>query len=149
VNAISTPGGYVFVTKGALLACKDDNQLAAIIAHEIAHVTRRHALKLIARNEGLKGMTELASIAGGSNVGAFDDLIGKTLKTILEKGFDPETECDADRHGTLLLYDAGFTPTLLRDFLAELAKQSDGKNFSTHPATSERVEKLDEYIKTL
>lgn len=149
VNAISAPGGYVFVTKGLLATCKDDNQLAAVIAHEIAHVTRRHALKLIARNQGLKGITELASVAGGSDVGAFDNLIEKALTSMLEKGFDPDTENDADRHGTLLLHDAGFAPNLLRDFLAEMAKQSDSKNFSTHPPTEDRVERLDKYIKEL
>jgi beta-barrel assembly-enhancing protease len=147
INAISCPGGYVFITKGLLDSCKSDNELAGILAHEIAHITRRHALKLIARNEGFKGMAELGSVFSGGNLSGFDDIIEKTIQTLLEKGFDPETEFDADIHGTRLLYDAGFPPKTLRDYLANL--KTENKPFSTHPANEDRVDKLDGELKKL
>lgn len=147
VNAFSAPGGYVFVTKGLVAMCKNDNELAGVLAHEIAHITRRHALKLISRNETFKGLGEMGSAAGGNYTG-YDDLLAGTLTTILEKGFDPATEFDADQHGTLLMYDTGFPPKTLRDFLAKLkAGEGDDRPFSTHPPTGHRIERLDEYIK--
>jgi beta-barrel assembly-enhancing protease len=145
INAFSAPGGYVFVTKGLVDSCSSDKQLAGILAHEIAHITRRHALKLVARNEGLKGMTELASVAGGGDISGYDDLISKGIQSILNKGFDPATEFDADKHGTQLIYDTGFPPKTLRDYLTAL-KDDDEKIFSTHPPTKHRVERLDEFI---
>lgn len=146
INAFSCPGGYVFVTKGLVDSCESDRPLAAVLAHEISHITRRHALKLIARNETMKGLTELGSAAAGGNYSGFDDLISKGIETILEKGFDPATEFDADKHGTLLAYEAGFPPRSLRDYLTTLSQKSENHIFSTHPPTDHRVERLDEFL---
>jgi predicted Zn-dependent protease len=147
VNAISSPGGYVFVTKGLVDACKSDTQLAGVLAHEIAHVTRRHALKLVAdkqRNQGLLGLGSMA--AGGSDYGLIDGLVGKVVVTMIEDGLPAKDEFDADLYGSLLAYDTGFPPRTLRDYLQGLAKKKEG-TFSTHPKTEERVEKLDEKLK--
>ncbi|MDD2709817.1 MAG: M48 family metalloprotease [Verrucomicrobiae bacterium] len=146
INAWSCPGGYVFVTKGLVASCQDDRQLAAVLAHEMSHVTRRHALKLIARNESLKGLSEIASAAGGGNVSGFDDAISKAITSLLEKGFDPAIEFDADCHGAQLLADAGFPPKALRDYLAQLAKDQQSKPFSSHPPIQHRIERLDEFL---
>jgi len=51
INGFSAPGGYVFITRGAYQAAQSDDQLAGILAHEIIHVSRRHALRIISRNE--------------------------------------------------------------------------------------------------
>jgi beta-barrel assembly-enhancing protease len=145
INAFSCPGGYVLVTKGLVDSCSNDQQLAGVLAHEIAHITRRHSLKLIARDEAFKGGTEIFSAATGGDFSGYDDLVSKGVNTLLHKGFDPATEFDADLHGTRLIYDTGFPPPTLRDYLAKL--KSESKPFSTHPPTDHRVDRLDEYLK--
>jgi beta-barrel assembly-enhancing protease len=144
VNAVSAPGGYVFVTRGLLNSCKSDHQLASVLAHEIAHITRRHALRLASGKEFMKGATSLVAGEVGGGLPFSDDVISKMGVTVLEKGYDPNTELDADRHGTRLAYDAGFPPRTLRDYLAAL--NTENKPFSTHPSTKRRVEKLDQYL---
>jgi beta-barrel assembly-enhancing protease len=147
VNAFSCPGGYVFVTKGLLDSCKNDNQLASVLAHEIAHVSERHALRAIAGKEGTQGLIEVGSVISGNNIGGFDDLVEKGMNSILDKGYEPRREFDADRLGTRLLYDTGFPPKTLRDYLSSL--KTDEPPFSNHPSTEDRVERLDGELKRL
>src|SRR5690606_36606691 len=65
VNGFSAPGGDVFIRKGAYQATENDDQLAGILAHEIAHVTRRHALRIIARSEMISGLSDVAAGTSG------------------------------------------------------------------------------------
>jgi len=147
INAFSCPGGYVFVTKGLVTSCKSDHELAGVLAHEIAHITRRHALKLIAGKEMFKGAMQIGAVAGaGTDYARFDDLIGQVGETILDKGLPKSEEYDADREGTLLVYQTGFPPRTLRDYLAALGKKDAPDVFSTHPRIADRVERLDEEI---
>ena len=145
VNAISAPGGYVFVTKGLVDACKDDQQLAGVLAHEIVHITQRHALKRISGSKGTKGVLKALS-ASGQNFSGFDDLISKGINEFVEKGLPPGDEFDADKGGTTLAYDAGFQPQGLRDYLKKLSDKDHQKTFCTHPKTKERVKRLDRYL---
>ncbi len=146
INAFSSPGGYVFVTKGLVDSCKSDHQLASVMAHEIAHVTRRHVLKLIAGKELTQGLLAGASMAGGGDFSGFDNLVGKIAESIMDNGMPKDDEYDADREGTLLAYDAGFPPRTLRDYLADLDKKNNEKAFPKYPKTRDRVERLDEEI---
>ena len=142
INAYSAPGGYVFITAGLYHAVKDDNQLAAVLAHEIAHITRRHALKIISRGEFMKGLFA----AGGSisNLDAFDNGISTISDTLMSKGFDSSTEYDADREGRALAARAGYPRDALLEFLTQLYQiKGDSKDaFSTHPPLSHRIERL-------
>ena len=88
INAYSAPGGYVFITRGLYDALPDDQQLAAVLAHEISHITKRHALKVISRGQFMKGLFE----AGGSisNLAAFDGGVNAITDSLFTKGFDPK-----------------------------------------------------------
>ena len=150
VNAFSGPSGYVFITRGLYALVDDDDQLAAVLGHEIAHITERHALKIVARGEFMSGLTnQLAQRSSDvrkaqAQLQQFDLGIGQITKTLFEAGFDPQTEYTADRKGRELAALTGFAPDGLRLVLVRLQQQPAGpqKIFSTHPPLPERIKRL-------
>ena len=150
VNAFSAPSGYVFITRGLYTLAVDDDQLAAILGHEIAHITERHALNIVARGEFLSGLTnQLAQRSSDvrkaqAQLQQFDLGIGQITKTLFDAGFDPPTEYTADRKGRDLAALTGFAPNGLRLVLVRLQQQPAGpqKIFATHPPLAERIKRL-------
>jgi len=151
VNAFSTPGGYVFITRGLYDLIQNNDQLAGVLAHEITHVTRKHALKIIERGQFFEGITGLASDAG--TVSKKPDLtryskgVDQITTTLFEKGFDPQTEFDADKGGFNLAATVGYAPNGLEQCLQTL-QQHESPNmtvFPTHPPLDKRIEKLESY----
>ena len=150
INAFSAPDGYVFITRGLYALADNDDALAAILGHEIAHITGKHALNIVARNEAFSaGFNQLVQRSGEArqvdnqlkqvNLGA--DLI---VKTLFEKGFDPQTEYAADAVGRQLAVTTGYAPGGLRAVLTRLQGTSAGHEnpFSTHPPLTERLKRL-------
>jgi predicted Zn-dependent protease len=151
INGFSAPGGYVFITRGLYeKVASSDDALAAILAHEIAHITERHALKIIARAEFLTGASTLAvkhsrdAALVQSELRQFDTGIEEIVKTLLEKGFDPKTELAADKTGRALAVTLGYAPGALRQVLIQLqqAKSDPKATFSTHPPLADRIKNL-------
>jgi beta-barrel assembly-enhancing protease len=151
VNGFSAPSGFVFITRGLYeLAGDSDDALAAILAHEIAHITERHALKIIERGEFISGATTLAvqhsadAASAQAQLAQFDSGIGDILKALLEQGFDPPTEFAADRIGRELAVTVGYAPGALRQILVQLQqRKGDPKEtFSTHPPLADRIRNL-------
>lgn len=149
VNAFAAPGGYVFVTKGALKMMEDEAELAAVLTHEIAHVTERH----IVRELNIKGtedspITGLARVIGGSTDtmrGAFTQMVDKAVEVLFEKGLKKQDEMDSDRIATMIMTNAGYDPSALKRYLQKISK--DGKETKimagTHPSFEERIKGLD------
>lgn len=144
VNGFSAPAGWVFLTRGAYEAVENDDQLAGILAHEITHISRRHALRIISRNEAISGVLATAGGSTSADFGAYDLGIDKITQTLFKFGYDAGTEFEADRCGKWTAASAGYHPDGLRDFLVKL--QASGRvkeeTFSTHPDLSERIERL-------
>jgi predicted Zn-dependent protease len=143
INAFSAPGGYVFITRGLYDQLKSDDALAGVLSHEITHIARRHALKIIARNEFLSGASDLAS-QQSAQLRKFDIGIGQITTTLLEKGFDPQTEYEADSGGRALALTTGYAPGALRMVLIHLQQRGGDPHriFSTHPPLVERIKRL-------
>jgi predicted Zn-dependent protease len=139
VNAASAGGGEFYITRG-LLEKANDQQLAGVIAHELAHDDLRHVAKAQALGTGITiGMILLDQVIPGS--GAIASIPGK----LLMNRYTQSEEYAADRHGTEILQKAGMSPTIMADTLTWLMKtegSSSGGFFSTHPATTDRIEAL-------
>lgn len=151
VNGFSAPGGFVFITRGLYDKVADsDDALAAVLAHEIAHITERHALKIIARSEFIAGSSTLAvkysrdAATVQSELRQFDTGISDLTKTIFEKGFDPKTEFSADKVGRALATTVGYAPGALKHVLTRLQQEKGDpkQTFSTHPPLADRIKNL-------
>lgn len=150
VNAFSAPDGYVFITRGLYALAETDDILAAILGHEIAHITGKHALKIVQRGELLSGLgSQVVKRSGNTReveaqLQQFNLGVTEITKTLFEKGFDPQTEYAADQAGRQLAVVTGYAPGGLRAVLARLQQIPAGpqKIFSTHPPLSERIRRL-------
>jgi predicted Zn-dependent protease len=139
INAASAGGGQFYVTRG-LLERANDQQLAGVIAHELAHDDLNHVAKAQALGTGLSvGMIILDQIFPGS--GAITPIAGK----LVMNRYTQSEEYAADRHGMEILQKAGMSPNIMADTLTWLQQTEGGSSggfFSTHPATGDRIEAL-------
>lgn len=145
VNAFSAPGGRVFITRGLYKLLPTDDELAGALGHEIAHIDRRHALKIISRGEALGGITALVQEHGRGDFRQYDDVVLKLTEEIFTKGYDPNTEFDADTQGRRLAVVTGYAPGGLRAVIERLqaaGAAGDEDVFSTHPPAEARLKKL-------
>jgi beta-barrel assembly-enhancing protease len=149
VTALSLPGGYIFVTRGALANMRNEAELAGTLAHEVAHVDGRHLEREIRSKKSSQFAKEEAATRvpqGAELVNLAGDLVNGALTTQVSR--DKETE--ADKIGTELAAKAGYDPAGLKSFLEVLAQASDspqnrkqlGLWGSTHPPFRERVAAL-------
>jgi beta-barrel assembly-enhancing protease len=141
VNAYAAPGGYIFVTKGLLRFIENEAELAAALAHEVAHVAHRHAAKAVRKANLLEGGVELASAAKDSPAlkGASDFTIH-----LLFQGFSRKDEEEADAAGLDYALAAGYPASGLEMLLDRLAGQKTNQDRfkalgKSHPPASERV----------
>ncbi len=146
INAFALPGGYIFVTRGALANMKNEAELAGALAHEVAHVDNRHVEKEVRA----KKATAWAAEEGSSRLPGPAELgnIAKNIATnIVTLKYSRDKEDEADQKGTDYAARAGYAPLGLRDFLQTLAAaeaEGEGKRElalwgKTHPALKDRV----------
>lgn len=153
VNAYSAPGGYVFITRGALAMAQDEAELAAVLAHEIAHVSERHivnALNIRARDSsGAAGVGKLLGAGSDTTRVAFMQALDQAVQILFETGYSHRDELEADRVATLLLLHIGLDPLALRRYLARLNASDAGARAvsNTHPPSAARMQALDRLIK--
>jgi beta-barrel assembly-enhancing protease len=149
-NAFSGPGGYVFVTSGALRQMSDEAELAGVLAHEIAHITELHMLKTYRRSNLIQG---LAGAVEGVDADAtqYTALVDEATETLFTRGLDKVFEYEADLVGSDLAVLAGYDPAGLKRFLTKLKTLSNqqGGWFSTHPALGDRITRLEAHLKLL
>ncbi len=153
VNAVSAPGGYVFITLGLYRQAVSDDALAGVLGHEISHVAHRDALMALKQQNQLAGTDALLTKYWGKYRDAksktavlqqFDISIGNLVKKMVETGFDQATEFTADQGGRSVALTTGYQPGGLRSVLVQL-KANGGeqqKAFATHPPLAERIKRL-------
>lgn len=160
VNAYSTPGGYIFVTRGALRQMQDEAELAAVLAHEVAHVQLRHIVTAL--NIRAKETTNLATwmsiLTGGSADTAkvaFFQAVDQATTLLFEEGFNIRDELAADRVAVMLLANTGYDPTALGRYLNRIgtagvppAEPAAGNGKRTHPSNTERMTALATALRT-
>lgn len=155
VNAFSLPGGIVFLTRGALESCANEAQVAAILAHEIAHVVLRHAvtsldrdLLEILRNAARSELDELAQNDEKAQQ-LIEELerIGDDLYAISQAPFRQNLEIEADREAVFVLVAAGYDPREGLALLRQLAERKpDESLFGSHPPASARMAVVEKAI---
>jgi predicted Zn-dependent protease len=155
INAFATPGGYVLVTKGLLARLKSESELAGVLAHEIAHVVKKHHLAAIRKTAGIQaGANILAEYQSnrGRNPQTSERMIGGA-KEVMLRGLDKSDEFEADRMGVVIAARAGYDPFGLPAVLQTLQSMNPEDSglalmFSTHPAPGARLDELERVMAT-
>jgi predicted Zn-dependent protease len=146
INAFATTGGHIFITLGLIRAAASEDMLAAVIAHEIAHVQLSHSMEMIKSSELYRDLSAAAQRAKGLANQAdrrqiFDRSVSEMANTIFTNGYSQTQEFDADTHAMVLLAAAGYEPSSLIDVLKILDQNqpaSRGIN-KTHPSPPLRI----------
>jgi predicted Zn-dependent protease len=151
VNAFAAPGGYVFVTKGLLLALGSEAELAGALGHEIAHVVRKHHLKALTKDKRIEAVSGAALSGLAKDDPKRQEQVTKLVqgvKTLYSRGLDKQDELNADRVGIVYAARAGYDPSGMVGVLQKLDAQDPGTTrmallLKTHPAPAERLAALD------
>jgi predicted Zn-dependent protease len=150
INAFAAPAGYIFLTRGLLKQIHNEAELAAVLGHEIAHVSQKHILEVIQRSKRLAGVSEAGLAYAHQNPDVFKNLIDAAAKKLLDEGLDQEKELEGDRLGEVYAARVGYDPTAYVALLTRLRalKGDDKAFFKTHPNFSLRIHAVQEVIRT-
>ena len=121
INAFAVPGGYVYVTRGMLMHMNSESELAAVLGHEVAHITERHTFRSQSRGKMLDVASQVAAIATGTP-GIYQ--IGDMFGGVLLLGFSREFELEADQVGAQYMAKAGYSPEAMLKTI-EILKSKD------------------------
>ncbi len=148
VNAFALPSGNLYASRGLLALANDSSEIAAVMAHEIAHVTAKHAAARAEREKQAAVIAEAANVIQSRQKG---EEVEATQKLSFA-GFSRQQEVDADRVGVAVIARAGFDPYGAPRFLTSLGRsiafrdallgqKTDGRPdmLATHPTTPERI----------
>lgn len=150
INAFAAPGGYIFVTRGLYKRLNNEAELAGVLAHEIAHVTLKHHLKVLKQSSliGALGQTVGNKVKDSDQV--VQNLIGNGAE-IMARGLDKNAEFEADRVGIVFAARAGYDPWGLPEVLQDMASlpakdERTSLLYKTHPHPADRLTELGETV---
>lgn len=142
VNAFATMGGYVYVNRGLLVLADNEAELASVMAHEIGHIAGRHAVEQMRKTAIASGLVGAAGL--NRNVAAN---IGVELA--FRRPNSRKDELEADNFGLETLRRSGYAQSAMVTFMTKLLRGGSVPTFlSTHPATSERITRLQQAIRS-
>jgi len=145
INALSAPSGIIFLTRGLVQQTENEDELAAVIAHEICHIVAKDPLKAIKsdRMKSLGAFTAAEMTSGSSQVvKLFNNTVMDISGTLLEKGYSRKQEKEADLAAIRLMRTSGYNPEALLSMLQKLQSRETKKSkaFSAHPPAKDRCE---------
>lgn len=146
-NAFALPGGYVFVTEGLLkLVGSDEHRIAAVLAHEMAHIEKKHGLNAVLRQMGFSVLVELGIFLLEVPLTEAVRVAAQALINVVQSGYSREAELEADVLGQQYTAMAGFDPVGIIHMLSDLHK-TEGMEisrviFSSHPQAGERIDRM-------
>ena len=149
INAMAAPGGFIFITKGMLDIMPDEDALASVLAHEVAHVEKRHGIEAISQSNLAEALSALGQVAGSLNCGeliqqastVFGGAVDDVFTSLIENGYSRDQEFEADKGAVKILFRTGYNPHSIMVMLDEVGKsevEKQGGWFDTHPETSDR-----------
>lgn len=159
INAFATPGGHILISRGMLKSVNSEDELAAVISHEISHIQLEHSIKAIKKNERtqITGLitTGVLAILVGTQENAKKEDVKSVIDTglqltdfttnLVNTGYSKNTEFKADKNALLLMQNTGYNPKAMKDMLQTL-KKNKSKNYKlgfgkTHPSPRRRLNK--------
>ncbi len=150
VNAISLPGGFIYVTRGMLRFVQSDDELAFVLAHEVAHVNQRHHVNLLERYFFLSIVITL--LFGGDTTAT---QVANFVGFLLSRGFNRGFEFEADRVGVGFAHRGGFRADAGLRFMERL-RTAEGRDpsqfevlFRTHPGLQDRIARVRQHLREM
>lgn len=145
VNAVSLPGGHIYLFSGLIDAVKNDDQLASVIAHEVAHITARHGIKRLQASYG----AAVLQIAG-ANAGA-GGVTNLAINSLFSE-YSQQDELEADALAVKYMEKAGYDTSEIIGLLEILKEKQDRTTqvfsyFKTHPGVAKRISNVNAEIK--
>ena len=157
LNAFASPGGHIFVTRGLVEALNTEDKLAAVIAHELAHIKLRHGVSLI---EEMRFSDEMAAMAeralefsraspAAQRLMGFRDSVTALIDTLMRNGYSQIQEFEADMEALILLALSGYNPMALVEVLEMLQRRQNSETIllnTTHPSPAERIANIERLV---
>ena len=147
-NAFALPGGKIGINTGLFKVAQTEDQLAAVIAHEMAHVVARHPSERLSRQVAVQGGLALVGAASGT-AAQYSDLLAQAATLGLVLPFSRSQESEADRIGLIYMARAGYDPRaaieVWQNFQAYGGRRPP-EFLSTHPSPGNRLERLRSYM---
>lgn len=154
-NAFALPGGFIAVSRGLLVNLENEAQLAAVLGHEVGHVTARHAVQGMQRGTLFNlGLAVLSGVSGDTAYGPLAQQAGRLTASLLDKRYSREQERESDRLGIDYMVRSGYDPQGAVQVQEFFFRQLEGGAepmwlaglFRTHPFSKERMLANREYI---
>ena len=147
INAFAIPGGHIYVYSGLLRAMDNEAELAAVLSHEIAHVTRRQVAQRLVAAYGAEAVARMA-------LGEEPGLIAQLVTAVVAQGFmlrySRDQERDADEWGLQYQVNANYNPEAFLTFFRKLGGSPSPPTFlSTHPSPEDRIEYMRQWIREI
>jgi predicted Zn-dependent protease len=157
INAFATPGGHIFLTRGIIKLAESEDELAAIVAHEISHVVLQHGMKSIKSSRitssVVDALSTTASALTDSQIvelaASFSGSVDDVAQTLVTSGYSRATERDADAGAIEILLSVGYDPYALIRVLQAMEEELEpgGRDFAkTHPDPLVRVRWIEEML---
>lgn len=157
INAMATPGGHILITRGLLKCTSNEEELASVIAHEIAHIQKQHSISAIKTSRFKDLSLNVASLAINESdndevkqmMSVFEDSVDDVVSSLVLNGFSQEQEFEADAFALGLLNNAGYNPHSIVNMLKTLEQnQANHKRgfVKTHPEPKKRIKKIEKEL---
>ena len=157
INAFATPGGLIFISRGLIGCSRNEDALAAVLAHEIGHVQSKHGLQAIHTSRITAALTTIgmegAKTFAGDQLAGLTETFGESItditKTMVNNGYSRAFEREADQGAVTILKRVGYNPDGLVDMLREMEKRlkPGGLDFAkTHPSPESRIKGIENSI---
>jgi hypothetical protein len=151
MNAFAAPGGYILITRGLYEVLQSDDEVAAVLGHEISHVVARDHYYVIMKQAATSAVTGIAidkATAHAGAAGRFADYFAKQGASVLLTVFDKDVEYRSDAASLIYTARAGYNPLAMYAVLQKLDAVSDSGRtsnlYKTHPTASSRLDRLDQ-----
>jgi predicted Zn-dependent protease len=160
INAFGAPSGFILVSRGLLRCATTEDEVAAILAHEIGHVSLKHGLSAISTARWTEAALQLGKFAAQSSDSAvlrnltssFGNVISDIVKTMITSGYSQDLEKQADLEAVRILHDVGYDPRALVRVLKKMETKlkPGGQDFAkTHPDPEVRVAYVNDAVNAM